>query len=610
MSIISSIFGRYKQALNSSQERYENIYRQNAENAHQFYDDFLNSLIASYSQLYDDPARRDSLVDSLRDFFSRRDIDFVAVDGTCSKDVFQDFVVFFGGAYGVKGQISLEDNPNRVSYKRWSIDEDVSMVAYVPVPYAEVGDALSEEEDFSLSENDKIDLANVHTRIMQLSEVYLALQLAKASTIDRPRLMLLDLSLSSVLMSTDVGMDRIGIVSEKGALTGLSRADLAIAYSHPVSAELEVPSTKRYRRYSHVVGKLHTSGRKRLSLQQLVEESGVPISEWEYSLGINSPNPHIAHSLFQLNGDDIESVVDVRESWSKSLRFFESVCSRMFQGRGSESSDALLYRVSNPEGDRVRWMSPDDISFLIAVGIRALVEECWDKKIALVGIAKDSSSKYFSKHYYGAMRHQGLYPRIPVSTLPWTDRTLLESVSFQVDELEAPWSTIEFDSCFMTLHLIRDDNGEERVTGMRGDIVNQERLFARSLAQFYLRRTKPAPLAGHVIFVDRLLHPTWDAGKLLCTVEGGQLGTIRPFGVKDKYTRNVGQVVTMFLLDILCRNLFPEVIGYPDPLHKADWGAKSMRRRVDRLIKSSEISFRDRPLSRLFRTTRDAARRP
>ena len=63
----------------------------------------LNSLIASYSQLYADPARRDSLVDSLRDFFSRRDIDFVAVDGTCSKDVFQDFVVFFGGAYGCKG---------------------------------------------------------------------------------------------------------------------------------------------------------------------------------------------------------------------------------------------------------------------------------------------------------------------------------------------------------------------------------------------------------------------------------------------------------------------------------------------------------------------------
>jgi len=79
--------------------------------------------------------------------------------------------------------------------------------------------------------------------------------------------------------------------------------------------------------------------------------------------------------------------------------------------------------------------------------------------------------------------------------------------------------------------------------------------------------------------------------------------------VQNRDKVNLGQEINVFLLDILCRNLFPEVIGYPDPLHKADWGAKSMRRRVDRLIKSSEISFRDKPLSRLFRTTRDSAGR-
>ncbi len=66
----------------------------------------------------------------------------------------------------MKGQISLEGESKRVRYKRWSMDEDVSMVAYVPVPYAEVGDALGAEEDFTLSEADKIDLSNIHTRIM------------------------------------------------------------------------------------------------------------------------------------------------------------------------------------------------------------------------------------------------------------------------------------------------------------------------------------------------------------------------------------------------------------------------------------------------------------
>ncbi len=609
MSIISSIFGRYKQALDSSQQRYENIYRENAEHAYRFYGDFLNSLIVSFSESFADPALRDSLAFDMESFFSRREIDFVAVDGTCSKDPFQDFVVFFGGAYGVKGRIALEGGTNKVQYKRWSMDQDVSIVAYVPVPYAEVGDALSDEEDFALSETDKIDPSNVHTRLMQLSEVYLALQLAKSSTIDHPRLILMDLSLSSVLMSTEAGMDRIGIVSENGAVDCLTRADLAIAYSHPVSTRLQIPSAKQYRRYSHLVGRFHTSGQRRISLAELAKDTGVSTSEWETSLGFNTSNPHLAHLLFERTGDDVESIVDVRESWQKSVGFFEKVCSRMFQGRGTDSSDALLYRVSNGDGDRFRWMSPHDISFLIAVGLRALIEECWERDIALVGIAKDSSSRYFSRHYYGTMRHEGLYPKISVSTLPWTDRTLLESVAFQVEELEAPWSTIEFDSCFMTLHLVRDDEGNEHVAGMRGDIVNQERLFARSLAQFYLRRDKPAPLAGHVIFIDRLLHPGWDASKEIGPIEAGRLGTIRPFGVTDKTSANVGHRVTMLLLDILCRNLFPEVIGYPDPLHKADWGAKSMGRRVAQLINSSEIRFKSRPLSRLFRTTRDSARR-
>jgi hypothetical protein len=247
MSIVSRIFDHYRQALNHSQDRYENIYRHNADHAQQFYNDFLHSLIVPFSGQFDDPAWRDTLALSLESFFTRRDIDFIAVDGTCSKDQFQDFVVFFGGAYGVKGQISLEGESKRVRYKRWSMDEDVSMVAYVPVPYAEVGDALGAEEDFTLSEADKIDLSNIHTRIMQLAEIYLAYQLAKSSTIDHPRLILMDLSLSSVLMSTDMGMERIGIVAEKGSDTGLSRADLAVAYSHPLSTHLGIPSTKRYR---------------------------------------------------------------------------------------------------------------------------------------------------------------------------------------------------------------------------------------------------------------------------------------------------------------------------------------------------------------------------
>jgi hypothetical protein len=88
-----------------------------------------------------------------------------------------------------------------------------------------------------------------------------------------------------------------------------------------------------------------------------------------------------------------------------------------------------------------------------------------------------------------------------------------------------------------------------------------------------------------------------------------QLGGIHPAFFGRNQTTNYGQMIAVWLLNVLTRNLFPEVIGYPDPLHKADWGAKSVKRRVEKLIKSSEIAFRANPLARLFRTIRDSARR-
>ena len=148
--------------------------------------------------------------------------------------------------------------------------------------------------------------------------------------------------------------------------------------------------------------------------------------------------------------------------------------------------------------------------------------------------------------------------------------------------------------------------------GVRGDIVNQERLFARSLGQFFLRRDpdKSSPLMGHVIFVDRLLHSYWDT-ELCQTAEvvSSELGTIRTFLHRDRTVDNRGQQVAMFFLNTLTRNLFPEAIGYPEALHKADWGAKTVGRRVAQIIVDSEISFRVNPLTKAFRSIRDEIKR-
>lgn len=255
-------------------------------------------------------------------------------------------------------------------------------------------------------------------------------------------------------------------------------------------------------------------------------------------------------------------------------------------------------------------MSPEDVSFLVAVGLRALIETCWERGIMLLSIAKDSSTRYFSRNYVGVMREVNIFPEIKVGNLPWTDRMLLESIACQVDDLTAPWAITEFDSVFMTLH-VEEKDGQRYSRGVRGNVVNPERLFARSLAQFFHRRIKPTPLMGHVIFVDRLIDHRLDSNFLnpSHSITNSELGKIAPIFFGTNQDTNYGQAIATWILNILTRNLFPEVIGYPDPLHKADWGAKSVKRRVDNLIQSSEIAFRGRPLSRLFRTLRDTQRR-
>ena len=71
-----------------------------------------------------------------------------------------------------------------------------------------------------------------------------------------------------------------------------------------------------------------------------------------------------------------------------------------------------------------------------------------------------------------------------------------------------------------------------------GRIVNQERLFAKSLAQFYLTREKRT-FDGSCDFLERLMAPNWDRpgtdqGPSDLKIETQELGRFSVFAWKDK----------------------------------------------------------------------------
>ena len=157
MGKLSEIYTSYKKNLDQAQSDYEKSVKEKAGNAKQFYTDFFKDLIVNYGQSVNTKRFIEEVTDRIRTFFSKDIVNFVAVDGSCDKHNANEFISFYGGAYGSRGSLSLSHSPPRIEYRKWEMEKDVSMVAFVPVPYSqliEVSDS-SYEERFLLTERDR-----------------------------------------------------------------------------------------------------------------------------------------------------------------------------------------------------------------------------------------------------------------------------------------------------------------------------------------------------------------------------------------------------------------------------------------------------------------------
>lgn len=603
-SDLTKTLSAYKKALDKSQGRYESMYETRAKNTKEFYESFFKNLIRPYNQKINDSSERRRIKRIIENLLGTTDIKFAAIDGTSYKDRFGDYMVFFGASYSARGELSLVDDPPKIKYERWAPEQDVSLVAYVPIPFAELGNVAETQFKYS-SDTERIDLTSIHSQLMQLAEVYLAYDLASTSTL-KPKLILWDQSMSGVMASTDIGVESIDMIGYKYIGKKLSKQDIIISYSHPYNDDLQVPSKKNFRIYNYVIKRLFQKSPQKLS--DLAVEIGMDSDILLRKIKNYLLKPEGRSILFyDESSDELSLNSNYNESWDFVVKLFENLCERLYKDK---DQSVLIYKSGNGEEKREKWLTPDDLRFLISVGLRALIEKCWDNNIIFIGIAKDSSSKYLSRNYLGVMREINEYSFEDV-LLPWTDRTFLELMPYIDDNLETPWSTIEFDSLFMTLAYRQfEGESEPKIRGVKGDVLTSERVFMRSLGQFYLNREKATPLTGHVIFIDRLSIPMLDKGNFGdIEIDEERIGKVKPIIYKENENQNYGQDISIFLLDCLTKNLYPEVIGYPDPLHKADWGAKSILKKVKYMIRASGSSLKSRPLNKTFRQIRDSLRR-
>ena len=129
VSKVSEISRQYHTALSASHAQYEAMYRDRVGASEGFYRDFFARLVCDFAERFRNERVRARLQERLEKACGTNTLQFVAIDGTCRREVFSDLITFFGGAYGARGEPVLNGGAHQLRYKRWSLDHDVSMVA-------------------------------------------------------------------------------------------------------------------------------------------------------------------------------------------------------------------------------------------------------------------------------------------------------------------------------------------------------------------------------------------------------------------------------------------------------------------------------------------------
>ncbi len=583
---LSETFAKYSQALAASQDRQRGIYDSCSGRTDEFYDTFLNRLVRRYKDQMADREWKGNLLERFRDFFGTDSPAFVAVDGTSEKIQLEEYAVFFAASYGVRGTFLL-DGTDSVMYEKRNLNDELSMVAYVPVPFAEL-DGIS---GITLDDQSQFSMTDIHNRLMILAEVYL---LYSEVTSDRPpNILLWDQTLSGALHWHTPPINEIPMVNHSYEYDGrqLTMADAIICRSHPYNSMLEIPSKSGgfFNIPSRMLYEVFSSPDREARVSGIATLLGQPESQvrrvLEQFMGETETPDGTTHPgcLYHDPSTDVVSLNPRHEdSWGFVVGLVVNLCTRLFRDR-----DVAAMTYSG------RWITAADIGFMISTLLRRMIEVCWEKHILAVGVVKDSASKYFTRNYLGVMRKEGHYSDYEISDLRgllWSDRLAMERLQIADASLDAPWTTIEYDSVFQTLYLTSRTDPQRIAIRT---IPTTERMFARHLTMLYLVRQKGKTIFNHGLFVDRVLLPEFDSEKTgkhpICAQAAEATLDVRPFVDVDNTVANpVLDFVTLFLYST-ASNRFPDVMGYPEPLHKADLGAKTFARMVQPMIQSSTM---------------------
>ncbi len=602
MSTVERI-GPVSSSLSSAIERAGTLLQNGATDQIEEYRARFETLEGMYERVFASLISSDfgseSCHETARRFFGTDRVSFAAVDGTDYARPLFDLVVFFGGSYAARGTITYsETSPPRVEYEDHFLKSGRALSSCVPVYVNEVpeidqsfiqpGEVSEISLTRPLTDEAIANNSTVANWIMTFSEFYLAYRLAREE--DGPRILLLDRSLATMLASLIYDTSRRKLWKSNGALVGLEVDglaidinDLAYARHHLDNPALDLPPPRgdylRYRCLLEIerIGSLTSADlypklgikeddrQKRVDrfLAKLVKEGFLEETEGAYTLRER-----------------------YRKTWPRVRKLVETYGHRMFEERPKQNPLQVM------KNGTLHWLTTQDLSFLTLFALNLLVEECWKRRILLLGLTKDTAARDFKNHVLPVMvsnqQWKSDLSQEQLSRIPNTDRMLLQTLSvFNHESIPVPWSLIEYDSSF--LMIVPDfQKREGYVGGAIRNKITPERLFLKSYIQLSQTAYDPQ-LRSNVLLLDRLVYPDFDLRQDTTTgfnhSYGGADEPVQPIIFKDNQVRNPVQELVMLTLGSMTSNSVPELFGHNKPLFIADkvakWHNEEMRKIID-----------------------------
>lgn len=577
--------------LRRGAEREIGEYRRRFSSAARLYDGILSNMILD--SFFTSTAHQ-----TASEFFGTDEVRFAAVDGTSySKSLF-DLVIFFGGSYACTGTIRFTPEKVQVDYDERHIEDAKGLCSCVPMYVNEVADrdqTISGGHDASiaydrlLTDVEIVTNSQVANGIMTFSEFFLAYRLASDPD-SRIRIILMDRTLSGEISSLMYDTSDRKVWSRTCSILGypingtpIDENELFYSRHRVHNADLgTLPPRGDYLPYALIH---HLEEGNRGDIDQISKALGLTASQK------NRASRHLLRLKKQGMVGDIlgnyRMAFRYGSYWPRVKAMVNEIGDRLFS-QGEGATEGMVLEV---EG-RKRHLTTLDLAFLTLFAINMLIEVCWEKRILLLGLTKDTAARDFKRQVLPLLSNTGAFPRRfekdEFEDIPNTDRMFLQAVSMMNSEkVKVPWALVEYD-CAMRTVVHDPESGTKRVKGAIRNKIIPERLMLKSYVQLAQSENDPR-FRSDVLLTDRLAYPGFDDGDgdLMEFLNDyhGSVEPVRPILHRDASSASQLQNVVVCMLLAMTSPSIPELFGHNKALYIADkvarWNNQCFRRMVE-----------------------------